>query len=384
MIKKEYFGYKFYLFPYEKIDKNEEVIIYGFGKVGKQYYWQLKSCKYCRIKGIIDRNYSDIDIRDADILSPDELEGLCDHKVIVSVQSGYKDIIAFLKRAGWKDDNIIWSNESILLPVCQDDVYTISEVIRSTEAEYLNEKGEDAVQYLRQVKECLKLYTLDNGIPFRRTGKHNDGGYLMINDHLDNEEKIAYSFGICDDVSWDSNMADKGYHIYMYDHTIDGLPYERKEFHFFKKGISDTQFARNDLETLNNLLEKNGHKDRDGMILKMDVEGAEYGFINSTDTDVFSKFDQIVMEYHDLLTDKGWDVRLSAMQKLLKTHVPVHIHANNLGDVLYMDDEVFADCIEVTYINRSKYSEMKESDGKALYLKGLDERCWPEMDEIYL
>ena len=57
------------------------------------------------------------------------------------------------------------------------------------------------------------------GFDLVRTGKHYDGGYIMLDDFHAGD--IAYSFGICDDVSWDKDMASRGYDIFMYDHTID-------------------------------------------------------------------------------------------------------------------------------------------------------------------
>ena len=63
-----------------------------------------------------------------------------------------------------------------------------------------------------------------------------DGGYVMLSSFKENG--IAYSFGISNDVTWDNIMAELGYNIWQYDHTINALPYERKEFHWFKEGVS--------------------------------------------------------------------------------------------------------------------------------------------------
>ena len=51
-------------------------------------------------------------------------------------------------------------------------------------------------------------------------GKH-DGGYILLDDF--HEGSIAYSFGISTDVTWDKEMASRGYDVFMYDHTIDKL-----------------------------------------------------------------------------------------------------------------------------------------------------------------
>ena len=76
-------------------------------------------------------------------------------------------------------------------------------------------------------------------------------------------------------------MAQRGYEIFMYDMTIDGLPQENEHFHFFKEGIAGTEIKERNLNTLSNFIKRNGHEDKTNMILKMDVEGAEWGFLST-------------------------------------------------------------------------------------------------------
>ena len=387
MEHQEYLGYKLFLFPYDRVDKGEDIILYGFGKVGKQYYWQVRSGNYCKIKYITDRNFQNIEVNGIDTISPDNIEGLSRYKVVLSVQNGHDEIIASLIDKGWKKENIIFSSESVILPVCRDNSYTVSDEMRISRDEYAGLKGSKALDYLETIKNKLRIFKPSESREeheFVRVGRPNDGGYIMLDIFGASTDKVAYSFGIADDVSWDSDMADRGYSIYMYDHTIDELPCSRDEFHFFRKGISDTAYPKDELETLGNLIKINGHDKCKEMILKMDVEGAEYGFINNTKSDIFDKFEQIVMEFHDLLSDEEREARIKALDKLLITHVPVHIHANNLGDVLFLDDEAFADCIEVTYINRKRHGEFSVAEGSVPYIKGLDEPCWREKEEVIL
>ena len=91
-------------------------------------------------------------------------------------------------------------------------------------------------EYYRELHSLLHIAKVE-GFDLVRTGKHNDGGYIMLDDF--HAENIAYSFGICDDVSWDKDMASRGYDFFMYDHTIDRLPEENPRFHWSKLGIAD-------------------------------------------------------------------------------------------------------------------------------------------------
>ena len=59
-------------------------------------------------------------------------------------------------------------------------------------------------------------------------GEKTDGCYVLLDDF--ENIKYAYSFGISDKIQFDKALADKGIDIYMYDHTINSLPYEILSF----------------------------------------------------------------------------------------------------------------------------------------------------------
>ena len=208
-------------------------------------------------------------------------------------------------------------------------------------------------EYYKKLKECLKLYKAEEyeysriGLPGR------DGGYIMLNDFGDSN--IAYSFGICNDVSWDNVMAEVGYDIYQYDHTINALPFARKEFHWFKEGISGTDTENAQLKSLKYFLDRNGHLEQKNMILKMDVEGAEWDFLETVTPKILKQFDQIVFEMHNLVRSKDSHRIISLLEKLNKTHALIHIHGNNCGVQLKMGNTIFPDVIETTYVNKAKY-----------------------------
>ena len=69
-------------------------------------------------------------------------------------------------------------------------------------------------KYYELLRERLKIKKVI-GKNFVRFGKPNDGGYVMVDNFK--TSGVAYSFGINNDVSWDSDMATRGYEIFMYD-----------------------------------------------------------------------------------------------------------------------------------------------------------------------
>lgn len=379
-------GYKLYLFPFELIEKDEEIILYGFGNVGHQYYWQIQNRKYCKVKYIVDKNSNVDSFCGVDIKKPEYLKAEHNIKVVLGIKKGQSEVIEVLKRYGFKEEEIIRSDEFIIIPVTEESIYVKTQRLNFSLEDYINLYGKNSYEYLKKINDCIHSieYTgIGKNDPFIRVGNEHDGGYIMLDTFDEYTEKIAYSFGIADDVSWDNDMADRGFEVFMYDHTIDALPIERREFHFYKIGISSDAKDTEKMMTMASLLKENGHENCKEMILKMDVEGAEYGFINNTDMSLLDRFDQIVLELHNLLNTDFSETIINALNKLRKTHDIVHIHANNFGDSLQIDSMVFADCLEITLVNKKRISVLREKIGKNRYLD-IDRPCWLEQDEIFM
>ena len=209
------------------------------------------------------------------------------------------------------------------------------------------------IGYYQALKSILKIRRADN-VKFIRVGRQSDGGYVMADDFRKGGGGIAYSFGISNEISWDADMAKRGYDVFMYDMTIDGLPYTHEKFHFFKEGIGGSKDAVKSLDTLKNFIKRNGHKNKFDMILKMDVEGAEWDFLESVSSEILMQFDQIVFEFHNLTAPKtsveiGRTINLIA--KINSTHTLVHLHGNNCGNYIQLEDVgCIPDTLELTYL----------------------------------
>lgn len=172
----------------------------------------------------------------------------------------------------------------------------------------------------------------------------------------------------------------------MYDMTIDALPFKHKNFHFFKQGIGGTKNDAELLDTLENFVEINGHTNNQNMILKMDVEGAEWGFLETVSTDLLNKFDQIVFEFHDLIKPKNSvqvEKIIAAFKKLNLTHTPIHVHGNNYGPYINIERlGIFPDVPEITYVKNGNYEF--EDDENILLPISLDEPNHPFLPDITL
>ena len=206
-------------------------------------------------------------------------------------------------------------------------------------------------EYYDELHKLLHIARAE-GHELIRVGRDNDGGYVMLDDLPGG---IAYSFEICDDVSWDKDMASRGYDVFMYDHTIDGLPENNDRFHWSKLGIADGVTDDERLKTLEELISMNHHENERSMILKMDVEGAEWGFLESVKPETLAQFSQITLEIHDMINPSSPERILNILHKINATHQLIHLHANNFGDYITVGGQNFASVLEASYVLRDKY-----------------------------
>lgn len=205
--------------------------------------------------------------------------------------------------------------------------------------------------YKDHYKDIADLFVIKaaENVELQRYGEDNDGGYILAN--CFSEKSIAYSFGISDDVSWDAAMAKKGFDVYMYDHTIDALPYENERFHFSRMGVGGKNTEN--ILTLAEIIRRNGHENCRDLILKMDIEGAEYDVINSTEPEILQQFSTIVVEWHHLL-DPADNRIIPAIKKLNDLFQCVHLHGQDVQRVR-IDDRILPDFMEATYLRRADH-----------------------------
>lgn len=56
-----------WIFPFDKVVKDSEIVIYGAGDVGATYYHQIEKVKYAKIKAWVDKNYNLYDEKVRDV-----------------------------------------------------------------------------------------------------------------------------------------------------------------------------------------------------------------------------------------------------------------------------------------------------------------------------
>jgi hypothetical protein len=184
-----------------------------------------------------------------------------------------------------------------------------------------------------------------------RVGRMFDGGYVMLDDFKD--ISAAYSLGINDDVSWDLEIARRGIPIFQYDHTIESLPEPHPLFHWEKKRIDGV--ADDNTQTIEDIVAANGHKSATDLLLKCDIEGAEWHALRNLPATILTKFRQIVLEMHDfqfLFNDRDAENVRATIANLVANHVVVHVHANNHCPWIVVGGIALPSVLELTLVRR--------------------------------
>jgi len=241
----------------------------------------------------------------------------------------------------------------------------------------------DAFELQAQIRNTLRLLRPQTakGVRKARFGSAGDGGYV----HLDDFEGLdtAVSMGIEHNIAWDRQAADRGLIIHQFDHTVDAPAPDDPRMIFNKTMIAPVNGpGQESLESIVQRLDKG--KSRPNMILKMDIECAEWAVIEATSLDAISRFSQITCELHyfEAIADLSWrQAFFRCLRKISKFYAPVHIHANNYAGYSMITNLPVAHVLEVTFANRAIY---EFEDCQETFPGPLDLPCNPAVPDIYL
>jgi len=195
---------------------------------------------------------------------------------------------------------------------------------------------------------------------FERLGEAFDGGYVTCTDGLDKGLVGAYSYGINGFDGWGMAVASR-YHIplHEYDCTNPKAPRvcQGCEAHFHYECISNARAVPEvNFKTFSQQLVDSGNfktKDR-SLLLKIDVEAAEWQIFAEEPITNLKKFREIVVEYHWLNKVHLHDLYLRAVKNIENAGFAVaHLHGNNFGgDLQHFGKYRIPNVLEVTYIQK--------------------------------
>ena len=185
-----------------------------------------------------------------------------------------------------------------------------------------------------------------------RFGESYDGGYLICANLL-GEVGSAYSYGISGYDGWGCDVSSRlKVPVHQYDcfnTTRPSCPTGQPIFHAeCVAGEHQVDEAGRLFDSLQSQFAKNGDAAR-RLVVKMDVEGAEWESILATPAEVLDRIDQFVFEFHGV--DRRASLYLEVIGKLKRQFEIAHLHFNNHSCI--PDGAPFpAWAYEVTFVNK--------------------------------
>ena len=162
---------------------------------------------------------------------------------------------------------------------------------------------------------------------FQRFGEDHDGGYVLCSNLLA-KVKAGYSYGISGYDGWGCDVSTRQkVPVHEYDCFNTEVPVCKTGRTIFHPecvgGVARTEDGR-PFDTVVGQLEKNG----DGahhVVMKMDVEGAEWESLPALTDEALNRIDQLVMELHGVKEQKYVDV----VKRLKQFFYVANVHVNN-------------------------------------------------------
>jgi hypothetical protein len=163
----------------------------------------------------------------------------------------------------------------------------------------------------------------------KRYGDPHDGGYLMC-ENLLGDAQAAYSYGIDGRDRWGCAVSERlRTPVHEYDCFNPTRPMcDRGSLQFHDEcvaGQASTTDGR-PYDTVPSQIARNGDSGKH-LVVKMDVEGAEWDALLATPDAVLAMIDQLIVEFHGNDEARFRDT----MEKLKRHFYLVHVHANNVG-----------------------------------------------------
>jgi hypothetical protein len=163
----------------------------------------------------------------------------------------------------------------------------------------------------------------------KRFGSANDGGYLMCENLIEPLDS-AYSYGVGRNDDWGCDVS-RRYQVPVHEYDCFDPARPNCEpgphgFDFHNECVSDhTGYKKSHFfDTLENQIRKNGDIGR-RVIIKMDIEGAEWDSLLAAPDELLAAIPQIAMEMHGFDDPKIVEV----LRKLKRNFYLVNLHFNN-------------------------------------------------------
>jgi hypothetical protein len=172
----------------------------------------------------------------------------------------------------------------------------------------------------------LRPVRLEN-CTLQRFGERHDGGYLLCGNLL-GEVRTGYSYGISGYDGWGCDVSKAlGVVVHQYDCFNLTVPTCAGGATRFHGECVAARWSRDDgrlFDTVASQVARNGDEGK-AIVLKMDVEGAEWQALPAMPDTMLDSIDQLVVEFHGV-NDPNY---VEAVRRLKQFFHVAHVHYNN-------------------------------------------------------
>lgn len=239
-----------------------------------------------------------------------------------------------------------------------------------------------------RIKQTLKLFAFQRGIVFRkasstqdigkfverfrqhyisvdliRVGGAGDGGYLIPDRVLTNID-YCFSPGVSDTANFEDELATTyGINSFLADASVAKVPLANDNFHFTRRFLGSE--VSDDFMLLGDWIKTSIDDSAEGLLLQMDIEGAEYDVLINEAESTIERFSILVIEFHflrDLFDKRCLAMISSVFEKLYRNFSICHTHPNNGCGITQLGGIEVPDVIEVTFLRNDLAAELSSGD----------------------
>jgi hypothetical protein len=243
--------------------------------------------------------------------------------------------------------------------------------------------GSNSEAIADQFREFLRYFAPHDvpGVGKRRFGAACDGGYVLLDDF--EGSRRALSLGVGHDVTWDLDMAERGFRVFQYDHSVPRSPQANPQFVFSRNRVVGRREGPEDVTLAQILTCGELAADRD-VIAKIDIDESEWELLALTESDVLARIRQMAIEFGEVrrFVDRKWRALMfAALKNLTATHACIHIHGNNWGPFVVVGGIPIPNWFEATFVRRADYALIPSS---VTFPTELDRPNNPKRPDLYI
>lgn len=207
----------------------------------------------------------------------------------------------------------------------------------------------------REIQSLLQPSRIP-GLPLKRYGAIDDGGYLLPIKFVDSA-KGAVSIGVGTEISADRELVSNGVPVHAWDHTVTKLPEKGTGVVFHPLGLGNEPL-NNLLLPLSEIVDFSFGPKLENLVLMLDCEGAEWEALTPYNLPTLERFSIVSAELHFLgnaLVDSG--PFLESLRFMYEHFLAVSTSSNNYSATWNVDGVTLPDYIEITWVNRKHLTE---------------------------